>query len=140
ASNAAVARYGYHLRCQLKGSAQLKSLAILNDLQMAPLALPEMGVGKNRFFYTDESPGPRKVRLTHDWVERSASKPPEASPSPVYPPDKGEAEGTDLVFRWTPPADPDGDKIADYHFELSNRPDMRWPLSMSFYKLISKTP
>ena len=29
--------------------------------------------------------------------------------------------------------------MADYHFELSDRPDMRWPLSMSFYKLISRT-
>jgi hypothetical protein len=33
--------------------------------------------------------------------------------------------------------DPDGDAIADYHFELPHRPDMKWPLSMSFAKLIS---
>jgi len=31
------------------------------------------------------------------------------------------------------------DAIGDYQFELSNRADMRWPLSMCFYKLISKT-
>ena len=35
--------------------------------------------------------------------------------------------------------DPDGSRIADYHFELSDRPDMKWPLSTNFYKLISKT-
>jgi hypothetical protein len=35
--------------------------------------------------------------------------------------------------------DPDGDKIADYHFELSARADMKWPLSLSFAKLISRT-
>ncbi len=80
------------------------------------------------------------MRITHDWVERSASRPPEAPPAPIFPPDGGEAEGTDLVFRWLPAKDPDGDRIADYHFELSERPDMKWPLSTNFYKLISNTP
>jgi hypothetical protein len=106
---------------------------------MAPLALPAMSVGENQFIYTDQSPGERKVRITHDWIERSASRPPEAPPAPVSPPDGSEAEGTDLVFRWLPPKDPDGDRIADYHFQLSDRPDMKWPLSTNFYKLISKT-
>jgi hypothetical protein len=79
------------------------------------------------------------VRITHEWVERSASRPPEAPPVPVFPPDGGQAEGTDLIFRWTPPKDPDGDGIVDYHFELSDREDMKWPLSTNFYKLISQT-
>jgi hypothetical protein len=130
-------KYSYQLRCQLSGAATLKSLSIANDLQMAPLLLPEMGVGKNAFTYTDESAS-RKVRITHEWVERSASKPP-AVPAAVYPPDKGDAVGSDVVFKWTPPSDPDGDKITDYHFELSNRADLKWPLSMSFVKLISRT-
>lgn len=132
------ARYGYQLRCQLSGAATLKSLTVVNDLQMAPLTLPEMGVGKNSFTYTDESTA-RKVRVTHEWVERSASKPPQASPSAAYPPDKGDAAGTDIVFKWTPASDPDGDKVADYQFELSSRADLRWPLSMTFSKLISRT-
>jgi hypothetical protein len=79
------------------------------------------------------------VRITHEWVERSASRPPEAPPAPAFPPDGGEAEGTDLVFRWLAPKDSDGDRIDDYHFELSDRQDMQWPLSTNFYKLISKT-
>ncbi|HXX93620.1 MAG TPA: Ig domain-containing protein, partial [Planctomycetota bacterium] len=136
--NGSKARYGYQLRCQLSGAATLKSLAIINDLQMAPMTLPEMGIGTNAFTYTDESAS-RKVRITHEWVERSASKPPLASPSAVYPPDKGEASGSDIVFKWAPAPDPDGGKITDYQFELSNRSDLRWPLSMTFYKLISRT-
>src|SRR5262249_19344530 len=40
-----------------------------------------------------------------------------------------------LVFRWPAPRG----TIADYHFELSDRPDMLWPLSPNFYRLISKT-
>jgi len=130
--------YEYQLRCELPAGATLKRMAVTNDLQMALLALPEMTVGQNSFTYTDKSPGERKVRITHEWVERSNSKPPEA-PEAVYPPDGGQAEGTDFAFRWSAPNDSDGDKIADYHFVLSNRPDMRWPLSTNFDKLISRT-
>jgi hypothetical protein len=134
------ARYEYRLRCELGAGAHLTRLAIMNDVQMAPFSLPAMTVGDNQFVYTDQSPAGRKVRITHDWVERSASRPPDAPPAPLFPPDGGESDGTDLVFRWQPATDPDGDRIADYHLELSERPDMKWPLSTNFYKLISNTP
>ena len=133
------ARYQYKLKCQLEGPARLRRLAIVNDLQMAPLALPEMAVGENAFTYSDQSAEGRKVRITHRWVERSVARPPQAPPAAIYPPDGGESDGTDVVFQWTAADDPDGDAIGDYHFELSGRPDMRWPLSMCFYKLISRT-
>jgi hypothetical protein len=131
--------YEYQLKCELQGPARLQRLAIINDVQMAPLALPEMAVGENVFMYSDQSPGERQVRITHSWVERSTSRPPSAPTGAVFPPDGGEANGTDVVFRWAVPSDADGDAIADYQFELSPRADMRWPLSMSFYKLISRT-
>ncbi|MBI2947531.1 MAG: putative Ig domain-containing protein [Verrucomicrobia bacterium] len=133
------ARYEYKLKCELAGQARLHRLAIFNDLQMAPMALPEMAVGKNAFTYSDQSTGQRKVRITHAWIERSATRPPAAPPAPVYPSNGGEADGTDVVFQWATAEDPDGDVISDYQFELSNRADMRWPLSMCFYKLISRT-
>lgn len=133
------ARYEYQLKCELKGTARLKRLAIINDLQMAPMALPEMVVGENSFVYSDQSKGERKVRITHHWVERAASRPPLAPAAAMYPTDGGEANGTDIVFQWAAAKDPDGDQIGDYHFELSRRADMRFPLSMCFYKLISRT-
>jgi hypothetical protein len=136
----APARYEYRLRCELPPGARLRKLAIVNDLQMAPMALPSMSVGENKFVYTDDSKGPRKVRITHEWVERSTSRPPAAVAQPAFPPDGGEAEGGDFAFTWAPAQDPDGDKVVDYHFELSERQDMRWPLSMNFYRLVSKTP
>jgi hypothetical protein len=123
----------------LEGSSRLRRLAIINDVQMAPLSLPEMVVGENIFTYSDQSTGSCKVRITHNWVERSASRPPSAPAAAVQPSDGGETNGTDVVFKWTDSSDPDGDAIADYQFELSARPDMKWPLSMSFYKLISRT-
>src|SRR5262249_39918831 len=96
------ARYVYWLRCVLSQGARLKRLAIVNDLQMAPLALPGMVVAENRFTYTDQSTGPRRVRLTHEWVERSISRPPGAPPAPVFPAEGGRTDGTDVVFQWRP--------------------------------------
>jgi hypothetical protein len=134
------ARYRYYLKCELSGDAQLRRLLITNDLLMAPLTLPGMGVGTNAFTYTDESASKRRVRITQQWVERSASRPPDAPSEPIFPPSGGVTDGTGIIFQWQPATDPDGDAIADYHFELSGRADMKWPLSMSFAKLISRTP
>jgi hypothetical protein len=131
--------YEYRLRCRLDGDARLKGLHIVGDLQMAPLVLPEMGVGNNDFLYTDQSPNGRRVRITHVWVERSSSRPPLASPAAINPTAGGKADGTNVVFRWQPPTDPDGHAITDYQFELSRYADMRWPLSMDFRKIISRT-
>jgi len=133
------ARYQYRLRCELPPGARLKRLAILNDLQMAPLALPGMVVGENRFTYTDQTSGERKVRLTHEWIERSLYRPPVAPPAPVFPTDRGRTDGTDIDFRWAPPAVPEGDRGTDYHFQLSDREDLAWPLSANFEKLVSNT-
>ena len=106
---------------------------------MAPLALPEMVVGENALHLHRSIRGDRKVRITHagSSARRRSRRRPRRRP--IYPPDGGEANGTDIVFQWTAADDPDGDAIGDYHFELSSRPDMRWPLSMYFYKLISRT-
>jgi acetyl esterase/lipase len=137
--HAGTARYEYRLKCELPEGARLRRLAIVNDLQMAPLALPGMVVGENRFTYTDQSTGPRRVRITHEWVERSLSRPPGAPPSPVFPREGAHTDGTDIVFQWRPPQGADGDDVADYHFELSDRADMAWPLSSNFSKLVSNT-
>jgi hypothetical protein len=133
------ARYEYRLQCTLPAGSRLERLGILNDLQMAPLALPGMTVGENRFTYSDETAGGRQVRVVHEWVERSLSVPPAAPPGPLLPADGGTTDGTDIVFRWQVPAVAAGERVGDYHFELSDRADMAWPLSANFEKLIRNT-
>jgi hypothetical protein len=138
--------YEYWLKCTLRGKASLSAVSIKNDIQMAPLAMPSMTVGTNIFAYlehTDDKSSAnavRHLRITHTWVERSKTRPPKAPESPVYPVNEGETDGTDVVFQWKPATDPDGDPIADYQFQLSDRPDMRWPLSPNFDRYISRTP
>ncbi|MBM3881551.1 MAG: hypothetical protein FJ387_17810 [Verrucomicrobia bacterium] len=136
----------YWLKCTLTGRATLSALSIKNDIQMAPLAMPSMTVGTNRFTYiehTDNRSGAnttRHLRIPHSWVERSQTRPPRAPEAPVDPADGGESDGTAVRFQWSAATDPDGDSITDYHFQLSDRPDVRWPLSPNFDKYISKTP
>lgn len=128
------ARYEYRLKVEIPPGARLERLAIVNDVQMAPLSLPGMVVGENRFSYSDRSPGARVVRITHEWDERSDAQPPPAPSAALFPPDGGRVESTDLTFRWSP-----SDGAEDYHFELSDRADLAWPLSSNFEKLVSNT-
>jgi hypothetical protein len=133
------ARYDYLLRFVLEGDTVLKRVRIANDLQMAPLCMPYLELGENRVRYVDETQGERRVSITHSWVESSASAPPAAPPGPTLPADGAALDRTQFTFEWQTPDDSDGDEIADYHFQLSRYPDMRWPMSPNFSKLISKT-
>ena len=81
----------------------------------------------------------RKVRITHEWVERSLSQSACAPPAPRLPAGRRRR-------RTGPTSSSSGaargrrrDGIADYHFELSDRPDLAWPLSANFEKLVSNT-
>ncbi len=122
----------YYLACNLETNGRLNELTVRNDLQMAPLSLPAMQLGENTFYYSDHNSGDRNVRITHKWVERSSSSPPFAPAAPVFPENNADVEGTRITFEWLPASDPDDDPIVDYHFVLSDRPDIPWPLSPNF--------
>ncbi len=144
------ARYRYWLKFEPASAVQ--SLRVENILQMAPLSLPALTVGNNRVAYSDDSIGSRKMRVSFEWAERGDSTPP-AAPVAEFPKDGGEVEGTQLIFKWKPgsagilsasaartAAGETPTLPTDYHFQLSNRADMRWPLSSTFDRLVSNTP
>lgn len=136
--HAAPARYGAVLRLAMTQGAGFESFWLRFDLQMAPLSLPELELGRNEVRYVDDNQR-RRVRVTFAWEELDFTRPPHPPQAPVFPADGATVEGTRICFRWRPAEDPDGDKIADYQFQLSERPDMAWPLSPNFNKLISNT-
>lgn len=123
-------RYRYWLK--FDPASALQSFRVENVLQMAPLSLPALTIGNNEVRYQDDTDGSRKVRITIDWQERGDSAPP-AAPVAEFPSPEARVEGTQFTFAWTKTG-------ADYHFQLSNRPDLRWPLSPTFDRLISLTP
>ena len=124
------AHYEYLVRLEMKaarnaGALGLESITIQNDLQMAPLAMPSLELGENRILYTDETKGARAVRTTFEWEERTMPAP--LRVAPLAPARDGEVEGTAVAFQWNEVPD-----AADYHFELSDEPGMRWALSPAF--------
>jgi hypothetical protein len=142
--NKGPARYGYFLRLDLFAKSDvshtgLESFTLENDLQMAPLSLPALELGENIVDYSDETPERHAVRVTFDWIERSASSPPMPPGAPEFPGDNGQVDGTQLTLKWKGSQSFDGNKIVDYHFQLSNEPVIRWALSPNFDKLISHT-
>jgi hypothetical protein len=132
--------YRFWLQLALHGKAVVTNVSFDNDIQMAALSLPELTVGQNGIVYTDNSRDERQVRITHHWLERTSWHAPEPPATALSPEDGSVIEGTQVTFAWAEANDPDGDAIADYHFELSAHADMRRPLSPSFEKLISRTP
>lgn len=135
--------YEYYIQVELPGGAGagLEEIIFDTDVQMSLLGMPELQAGDNTVLYTDDNPGPRQVRVTHEWLDRTAWTPPTAPAQALFPADGATVEGTQMTFKWAPAAaqTPEA-KVADYHFELSARPDMRWPLSPNFEKLTSLTP
>ncbi len=132
------ARYKAVLRLTMTGTAGWESLRLRLWLQMAPLSLPELELGRNVVRYVDGSQR-RRVRVTFAWRELSFTRPPRAPARAIFPADEATVTGTKIRFRWQPAEDPDGDEIIDYQFQLSERRDMAWPLSPNFHKLISHT-
>jgi hypothetical protein len=135
------ARYQYILRFTLRSKAKtpavmLKGLYLRSTLQMAPLAMPGVVLGENYFAYSDNTPGLRKVKITHTWNECGADVEVPSAPVAAEPADTGVSSGTRVKFQWKPGA---GISPADYEFELSEFADMRWALSPNFHKLVSRT-
>lgn len=133
--------YAVWLRAELNRAGEAESglerLRLAVDVQTSMLSLPELEVGENRVEYRDDGDGPRRVRITQRWVERSAWRPPGPPPGPVHPANGATVAGTKVRFEWQPA--PSDAPIRDYWFELSEYPDMRWTLSPNFEKLISRT-
>ena len=138
------ARYRYWIRANLHAQsaptdAGIDALRVENDLQMAPLSLPSLELGENIVRYSDETRGPRSVRITFQWVERSWPTPPPPPPEPVFPTDGAQVDGTQLTLRWKAPVHPEGDRIVAYFFQLSDDPALRWALSSAFEQMVPAT-
>ena len=73
------ARYEYLLAIEVSPTAdprgvRLSSLEIVTDLQMSLQSLPALALGDNTVVYRDHSPGPRHIKVTHEWRESDANK------------------------------------------------------------------
>jgi hypothetical protein len=135
------AKYAYWVKFEFESASSatsvgLNSLRLETDVQMAPLSLPALELGLNTVVYSDETAGPHQVRITHEWQESSPTRPPAPPTAPIYPADGDDVNSTRFTFAWPAAVDPDGDEIMDYQFVLSDRPDIAWPLSSNFDRVM----
>ena len=114
---------------------------------MAPLAMPSMTVGNNRFTYlehTDDKSGAnaaRHLKITHNWVERSKTRPPQSVRIAGL---SGQTAAAARARMWcssgTPPRTPTARPSPIIISSFRTIPTMRWPMSPNFDKYISRTP
>jgi hypothetical protein len=134
--------YNYYVKFELQtkiapADVSMTNLYIETDVQMAAISLPALSAGLNNVVYSDESNQNRRIKITHGWTESSATKPPLPPAEAVQPNDGGAISLTSLnKLAWQPAKDPDG-SIADYHIQISARPDMLLPVSPNFDRILN---
>jgi hypothetical protein len=134
------ALYSYYLKfCFLSKdlitSCGLDSLDIRTTFQVSRFFLPNLKLGDNVINFTSANVPNAKLGIS--WQETSLLKPPYSDITPVFPLDESNVDSTQFTFIWTKPSDPNGYTITDYEFELSDRLDMKYPLSPTFDRYIS---
>ncbi len=136
----APAKYGYRVVVTLlsaddRHGAQLRKLTFETDVMTAPLSLPRLRLGENRFVFT-AVPGKSQseITLTHVWRECRRVRPP-ASPAQALSPVPGsEVRSTFVPFRWKAVKG-----CRTYHIQVSARRDFRVPWRPS-YDVILRAP
>jgi hypothetical protein len=132
--------YNYYVKFELQAKntpadVSMANLYIETDLQMAATSLPALSAGMNNVVYRDESKQNRRVKITHGWTESSETKPPLPPDKPVMPNSGSVVSLTSLTkLAWQAAKDADG-SIADYHIQVSSRPDMLLPVSGNFDRI-----
>ena len=114
---------GYHLRLAVRGpGVELRALRLVTDIMAAPLSLPRLQLGDNRAVYRDDTPGPRRVTITHRWRETDALVPPPPPGLPLSPANAAAVAADRVTYAW--PAVPGARR---YRLQVSLRPDFAWP-------------
>ncbi|MBI3502830.1 MAG: PKD domain-containing protein [Bacteroidetes bacterium] len=138
------ALYNYYLKFLLSSqdsiqSLRIDSLEIRSQFQVSKFFLPQLKLGSNQIEYSDTNSNGRDLNIEIRWKESTLNTPPDQINSPLFPQDTSSVNNLKFTFSWTKPSDQDGDAIVNYEFQLSDRSDMKFPLSPTFETYISET-
>lgn len=108
------------------------SVNINSTCQVNRFFLPSLQLGNNKVQYFQDNKNKSNVILSIEWVENYENAPPTKVIIPIYPNDQAEVNQLKFTFTWENATDTDGDQIINYEFQLSDRQDMKYPLSPTF--------
>ncbi|RFS23955.1 T9SS C-terminal target domain-containing protein [Chitinophaga silvatica] len=135
------ATYGYFLKfeCHTSNTTNFKidSLIVTSVFQNSKLFIPDLKLGNNLVHYEDDNTGQQQVQVTIAYQQTTNNRPPSNLINPIFPADKSTINYGQFQFAWSVPSDPDGDTITDYEIEVSERPDMKYPLSPNFKRMMT---
>lgn|GEM_PF-5013407 len=118
--------------------AGIDSMSLLSITQISKNFQPHLNIGNNVLAFSHADTGVfRHVKIELGWQEEQLNRPPQVNPNPVYPGVGLQTDTALIRFRWGHAWDPDGDPIAEYHFRLSDRPDMLYPIAPNYDRYIS---
>ncbi|MEP2670036.1 MAG: hypothetical protein ABJH04_13625 [Cyclobacteriaceae bacterium] len=134
--------YNYFLKFEMLSTnpsqpCGIDSIQIVTDFQVSKFFLPSLQLGENLISYSDNNQSERNIEVKLEWRETSENNPPSITNQPIFPTDNSLVDSLAFTFKWNSAIDTDG--IVDYEFMLSDRADMRFPLSPSFEVYTSLT-
>lgn len=125
----------YQIKIEFKGGTSpvvVKSFTLLNYFQFNPNLLPRLQLGDN----TIEVQSSDNTRLEGLSIAYSFNKVygtvPDPVVEPLFPTSGSTVSGSEVEFRWSY-----NGPVSDFLIIVSDRPDCMFPLSSSFYKLVS---
>jgi hypothetical protein len=110
----------------------ISAIKVISTFQASRFFMQSLHLGKNIITYSDASKGRRNVEINVAWQESKSNIPPKPVVKLLFPAQNSETESLQFAFKWSPSLDADGDEIVDYHFQLSDRENMAFPLSPNF--------
>jgi hypothetical protein len=115
----------------------IDSLEQVTEFQISRAFLPRLRRGENHISYSDAVQGARNVTIDLQWTESSEREPPHAVSAGVFPEDGADVDSLQFTVEWQPATSSGEAVIADYEFVLSDRADMKYPLSSTFRRYCS---
>ncbi|MBN1902502.1 hypothetical protein JW926_14340, partial [Candidatus Sumerlaeota bacterium] len=109
----------------------VEKIIIRTYVQIARISAPELKLGENEIVYSDTSPE-RNIEIQLQCEPITEYRPPQPPEKCFYPENGKTVHDSKITFKWKPALDESGSEIKYYHFQLSDRRDMRFPLSPNF--------
>ena len=117
---------------------QIDRIVIKTYVQLAHYAVPELKLGENEVCYSDSS-DERNVEIKIQCDPITDVQPPPPPRRSFYPENNSSVHDSKIRFSWSPSVDLSGGGIKYYHFQLSGREDMLYPLSPNFDRRLNLT-